>query len=873
MTPDHTPRPPRLADRLLGWFCAPHLLEEVQGDLHEEFGYQVQRVGLPKARLRYWRDVLGFVRPFAPRRKNGSYPSPALLIAAMLNNYFKIAWRSLRKDKPYTLTNITGLAVGLTAAILLLLWVRDELSYDTFHRNAPDIYRAVANFGTDGVAKHFSTTPPAVATAALNNLAQVKAATRITHYWDVSLFSTGNKTFRENNCALVDASFFTLFDFPLVSGNPGKPFAGNRSVVITQSMARKYFGDENALGKLIRVDAKDNYLVSGVAADLPPNSDIQYDFFFPFSIINEFYGNPAEAANGYDGDWNNYDYDTYLQLDARAAPQTIAAKLTALHKQNRSDEMTKTLRYSLQPLSQLHLYKPDGTEGTMQTVRILMLTGIAILVIACFNYVNLVTARAAGRAGEVGVRKIIGASKAQLFGQFLCESALLFVLAFLVSIGLVFLLLPVYNQIAGKAQRFHVFDPDLIGLLGALLAGMLLVAGIYPALLLSSFRPLPAIKGGGIPGGSAGTLRKILVSSQFVVSMVLITGTIVIGRQLSYIQAKNIGYDKENVFRFDMRDMRGHYQSVRDELLREPDVRAVTGVWSGNLMELWSNTTQNDWDGKPAGITFLITQLAVERDFLPTMGLKLVQGKGFTGTPADSSHFLLNETAIREMGIKDPVGKRFKLQDREGIIAGVVSDFHFKKMQQKIEPCILFWGPQSIKQMCVRTTAHGAPKAIAAAEKIWKQYNPAYPFEYSFLDHEFDRLYQNEQRIGQIFRVLAGVAVFISCLGLFGLATFVALTRKKEIGIRKVLGASVLGIVAMLSRDFLKLVGLAFLVSVLIAWYGMRWWLEDYAYRTPVGWSVFALTGSLAVGIALLTVSFQSVKAALANPVNNLRDE
>jgi putative ABC transport system permease protein len=437
----------------------------------------------------------------------------------------------------------------------------------------------------------------------------------------------------------------------------------------------------------------------------------------------------------------------------------------------------------------------------------------------------------------------------------------------------VFLLLPVYNQIAGKVQRFQVFDPGMVGLLGALLAGMLLVAGIYPALLLSSFRPLPAIKGGGIPGGNAGALRKILVSSQFVISMVLIAGTVVIGRQLSYIQAKNIGYDKENVFRFDMRDMRGHYQSVRDELLREPDVRAVTGVWSGNLMELWSNTTQNEWDGKPPGITFLITQLAIERDFLPTMGLKLVQGKGFTGTPADSSHFLLNETAIREMGIKDPVGKRFKLQDREGIIAGVVSDFHFKKMQQKIEPCILFWGPQFSRQMCVRTTTHGAPKAIAAAEKIWKQYNPAYPFEYSFLDQEFDRLYQTEQRIGQIFRVLAGVAVFISCLGLFGLATFVAQTKKKEIGIRKVLGASVLGIVAMLSHDFLKLVGLAFLVSVPIAWYGMSRWLEDYAYRIPVEWSVFALTGSLAVGIALLTVSFQSIKAALANPVKNLRDE
>jgi putative ABC transport system permease protein len=424
-----------------------------------------------------------------------------------------------------------------------------------------------------------------------------------------------------------------------------------------------------------------------------------------------------QAANGYDGDWQSYDYDTYLQLDARAAPHTVAAKLTAIHKQNRSDEMTKTLRYSLQPLSQLHLYKPDGTEGTMQTVRILMLTGIAILVIACFNYVNLVTARAAGRAGEVGVRKIIGASKTQLFGQFLCESALLFVLAFLVSVGLVYLLLPVYNQIAGKAQRFHVFDPAMVGLLGALLAGMLLVAGIYPALLLSSFRPLPAIKGGGIPGGSAGTLRKILVSSQFAVSMVLITGTIVIGRQLSYIQAKNIGYDKENVFRFDMRDMRGHYQSVRDELLREPDVRAVTGVWSCNLMEMWSNTTQNEWDGKPPGITFLITQLAVERDFLQTMGLKLVQGKGFTGTPADSSHFLLNETADPGNGNQRPSGQAFQIAGpgrsdcRRGQRLSLQEDATENRTLHS------FLGAPVSRQMCVRHYAHGAPKGHCRRRK------------------------------------------------------------------------------------------------------------------------------------------------------------
>jgi putative ABC transport system permease protein len=869
----NVPQPPRWADQLLAWYCAPHLLEEIQGDLHEEFYYQVQRVGLRRARFHYVRNVLGFVRPFALQRKKNTYSSPSFLSNAMLENYLKMAWRNLWKNKPATLMNAMGLSVGMTATVLLLLWGQDELGYNQFHRNAPNTYRAVANFQTDGTAQHFSTTPPALASQALSSVPGIRQAVRITRNGSVTLFRVGNKSFVEKNCAFVDPAFFTVFDFPLLQGSASQPFTDNRSVIITQRTARKYFGDAPALGRTIQVDARDNYVVSGVAADIPSNSDIQYDFFFPFSILNEFYRNTILADKGYDGDWMSYDYDTYFHLDARTAPAVVAAKLAAVHKRNWSDEMTKTLTYSLQPLGQLHLYNPDGSEGAMQTVRILIAVGIAILLIACFNYVNLVTARATARAAEVGVRKIVGANRRHLFGQFFCESTLLFGLALLLTVGLVYLLLPYYNQLSGKRQTFNPFEPDTAALLALLLGGMLLVAGVYPALLLSSFGPLQSLKGKIMPGRSAASLRKLLVSAQFVVSIVLMTGTVIMGRQMAFIGQKNLGYDKENVFRFDMRDMRGHYETVKDELLRQPGVAGVTGLWSGNLMELWTNTTQNDWDGKAADNTFRVTQLAIERNFLPMLGMKLVQGEGFTGTPADSARFILNETAVREMGLKDPVGKRFSLQGRDGVIAGVVADFHFKKMQQKIEPMVLFWGPQSIKQICVKTTGRDATKAIAAAEKLWKRYNPDIPFEYSFLDQEFDKLYQSEHRTGRIFQLMAGIAIFISCLGLFGLATYVAETRRKEIGIRKVLGASVLGILTLLSGHFLKLVAVAFLVAVPIAWYGMEGWLAGFAYRIPVEAAVFVVTGTATVVITLLTVGIQALKAALMNPVKSLRNE
>jgi putative ABC transport system permease protein len=426
--------------------------------------------------------------------------------------------------------------------------------------------------------------------------------------------------------------------------------------------------------------------------------------------------------------------------------------------------------------------------------------------------------------------------------------------------------------LTGKDLSFNLFDISLLKVLGVTMAVTLVVSAIYPAILLSSFQPLQAIKGKFSIGRGNHFLRKLLVVSQFSFSVIFIICTIIIGKQLTYIQAKNLGLDKENVFRFDLKNMGGKYEAVRNELLRAPSISGVTATGQ-DVLQVGSNTTTNDWPGKDPGRTLLISSLPVERDFLSMMHIKLMEGKGFSGTAADSGYFLLNETAIREMGLKDPVGKQFTLYKTKGTIAGVVQDFHFKDMHQKIGPCVLFWKPEWIGQLYVRATAGHTPDAIAAVKKIWKIYNPEYPLEYNFLDDSYNKMYATDQRTGSLFKVFAFIAIFISCLGLFGLMTYATQLKTREIGIRKVLGASISSVTSLLAKDFIGLVIIAILIASPIGWYFMDRWLQDFAYRCSISWWVFPIAGVFVLSIAVLTISFQAIKAALANPIKSLRTE
>jgi putative ABC transport system permease protein len=789
----------------------------------------------------------------------------------MLRNYLIIAFRNLWRNKVYAFINIFGLAVGLAAGMLMFLWVQDELSYDRFHKNPEKLFRLAVQVNMDGKDVTWSTTAAPIAVLGKKEIPGIEKTCLISGAYGTG-FSYKNHVFVEPRVMNVDASFFEMFNFPLVQGNPEKPFSNLEAVVITESTAKKYFGNENPVGKILRVNNTYNAEVSGVIRDMPDNSSLQYDILLNFEGVKAgFKGNGQWKT--VDEDWGNFNYDIYFQLTNPASAPDIAKKLTQIHERGQPDIKPYHIRYLFQSITQMHLYAPDGENSGMRVVQIMALVAGIIVLIACINYVNLATARASKRAKEVSMRKIVGANGSQLFGQFLGESAIVFVISLVLALVLIALLVPVYNELAGKHLSFNVFNPKMLAMLGATLLVTLLLAGAYPAWVLSRFKPIEAMRGVvHSSGGKNAWLRRSLVVVQFSFSILLIISTLVIGRQLDFIRKKNLGFDKENILTFGMRKMNEHYETARTELLRQPGVLGVTA--SGNdILNIQSSTGDTDWDGKDPKRAFIVKQLPVDKGFLQVMNLKLAQGTGFTGTPADSTNYILNETAIAQMGMKDPVGKRFKFHERNGVIVGVVKDFHHQNMRQKIEPLIIFYEPGWRWKMYVKTSAQDAAKAMAAAEKIFRQYNGNDPFEYGFLDEAFNKMYRSDQTLGRLFNFFAAIAILISCLGLFGLATYTAETRTKEIGIRKVLGASVSQIVAMLSRDFVKLILISALIAFPLAWLGLNKLLESYAYRVEISWWIFALAGVLALLIALLTVSFQAIRAALANPVKSLRTE
>ncbi|MBD0294771.1 MAG: ABC transporter permease, partial [Flavisolibacter sp.] len=760
-----------------------------------------------------------------------------------------------------------GLTAGLAVGILILLWVQDELSFDKFHHKAKEIFRVNATVGTGTSKQTGAYTPGPMAATALTQVPGVKNAVRVSGNYDYSVFRYKDKLFTENEIAYIDPSLFSVFDFRLKEGNPKQPFTDDHSIIITAATAKRYFGKEDPVGKIIVADNRQHFTVSGVMEDFPENSSINYDILFPIALFEKKYD-----STGYwkslDTDWGNYYFNTYLQLQPGVALSSVEEKLTEAHKKIQPEAGSA---YSLQPLATIHLYQADRNDAAMKSVQVFSVIALLILIIACINYVNLSTARALVRSKEISVRKIIGAGKGQLFLQFVTETAVIFLFVILLALGLIQLLLPVYNNISGKNIRFNFLDADVWKITAATVVFTLAASAVYPALLLSSFEPLKALKGKISLGVANVTFRKVLVIIQFVFSVALIIGTIIISRQMRYMQTKELGYDKEHVLSFPMREMQEHYAAVRNELQKQPAVKGVTSG-AGNIVHFQNMTGDAEWEGKEPQMRFLIHPISIDEAFIPFFNIKIAEGTNFTGAVSDSNHFILNETAIREAGIKDPVGKRFKLHETEGTIIGVVKDFHLASLRQRINPAIFYYKPAN-ERMYIRTTGKEAPQAITAAERLWKQYNPAFPFEYTFLDQTYDELYKTEQRTRLLFNVFAVVAILISCLGLLGLATYTAQVRTKEIGIRKVLGATVVNIIHLLAKDFILLVVIAIVVASPITWWAMNDWLQDFTYRIKIEWWMFLLAAVLVTMIALLTISFQAVRAALTNPVKNLRTE
>lgn len=790
----------------------------------------------------------------------------------MIKNYLRTAWRNLLNNKFYSAINIAGLTTGLTVGLLILLWVNDELSFDKFNTKAEQIYKVNAQMGTGGSQQVWGGVQGPLATFAMREVPGVVNAVRLTACYNYSFFRYRSQLITEtsDNLKFTDPSFFKVFDYKLLKGNADKPFPTDNSIIITESTAKKFFGNENPIGKVLLADNKDNFVVNGVVADFPGNSSIKSDILFSMNVRKNMYSK-SDYWKSLDSDWGNYYLDTYLLLQPGASPANVSDKLTQIHIKNQDGTKLSDGHYLLQPLSKIHLYAPDGSSSAMQTIRVFGIVAILILLIAAINYINLSTARAMLRSKEVSVRKIIGAARLQLFSQFIVETVLFFTISLALAFVLITVLMPFYNDLSGKQMHFDLLSGSVWKVIGITVLTTLVASSIYPALLLSSFKPINALKGKLSLGVGNAMFRKVLVVSQFVFSIGLIIGTLVINGQLNYIQSKELGFDRSFVFSVPMRNMENQYQSVKGELMNQS---GITGVTTGDasIVSVGNTTGDTDWDGKEKDRSFMIHPMGIDQDFISFFKIKMDAGANFTGVKTDSLHFILNETAVRDAGIKNPVGKRFQLWDRKGTIVGVVKDFHYASLKQKIEPFIFFYQPHSW-QLLVKTTGKDAPKALKTVENAWKRYNPGFPFSYTFLDQTYESLYKSDERTGSLFNVFACIAIFISCLGLFGLATYTAQVKVKEIGIRKVLGASVANITTMLSRDFLTLIILAIVIATPVAWYAMNKWLQDFVYRASIQWWIFAFAGLAAILIALITISFQSVKAALANPVKSLRSE
>ncbi|WP_421828782.1 ABC transporter permease [Larkinella sp.] len=894
-----TPKPPRPTapswpDRLLSWLIAPHLREEVLGDLHERFHRRAERLGETQARRRYWREVLAYLRLSMIKRQPSDYSTPFFLNPGMLRNYLKIALRNLVKSTVFSAINVIGLALGMICCLFIFLWVQDEESVDNFHANGKNLYTAYQTFSSPGkVDGKYGTPMRVVNQRAVFLLEDVKSAVPevqntvfyATGYelpWGhPETFQTGEKKFKlEGSRASQD--FFKIFSYPLLAGHAETALKDIGGIAISRKMAELFFGSpQNALGKSLRYENKLDFRVTAVFENLPVQSSLKFDFLLTWE------------AQKRKLEWASNDFRTYVQLAETADPKTVETKMNRFLQPRLARNTGVKTQIGLQPFGEHYLHgnfvngKPDG--GRIEYVRIFSGVALFILLIACINFMNLATARSVKRAKEVGVRKVLGSTRGHLIGQFFGEALLLAFLAMLVTLLLVTLFMPIFNAFTGK----QIASPLTQGSFWVSLTGLTvftgLIAGSYPALFLSSLQPVRILKGVLRFTQSAIWFRQGLTVFQFGLAIILLVATIVVSRQTRYVQKTHLGYDRENLLYV---RIEGELMTQRNYLLFKEQVSRMPGIalvdrsseaphvmgFVVDANDGAANTSQDaiNWEGKEKNVSVGFKPTSVGFDFVKLMNLKVAQGRDFSRANATDSTdaFLVNEEAVKQMGLKDPIGKWISAWQKKGHIIGILKDYHTHSLHEPIKPLVM-----DVKEyeyfgvILVRTEAGKTKEALASLGKMYKELNPNYPFAYQFIDQEYEKLYRSEEVMAKLSNVFAVLAIVISCLGLLGLVMFSTEQRTKEIGIRKVLGASVSQIILLFSRDFLRLVWIAILIASPVAWYAMNQWLQSFAYKLDLAWWIFAASGLGALAITLLTVSFQSIKAALVNPVKSLRSE
>lgn len=791
----------------------------------------------------------------------------------MFKNYFKTTCRNLLRHKLFTGLNIFGLATGMACSILIFLWVQDELSFDKFNYHANHIFRVT----TKAVDIEAAAVPPALAYAIKTQIPAVKNATRITSIQ--KMITVGTKKFDEKNIYYADSNFLQIFNYPLIRGDVATVLSSPYSVVLTETIAIKYFGSADAaIGKTIYIDNDikgSNLLVTGILKNIPSNSHLQPNMLIPMELYDKVYNHKYG--------WTNFDVYVYFRLSDAIAPgesnvSNINKQIDEIYRQNNQEFLAS---FFAQPVTDIHLhshYLGDVPgQGSYVYVTIFALAAIFIIVIACINFMNLTTAISGQRAKEVGLRKTVGALRQQLIAQFIGESLLVSFFSLLFAIAIVYLTLPLFNQLAAKTISFNPFNTNIFVILAGIAIITGLLSGSYPAFFLSSFNPVKALKGNKILSSNRSFLRNGLVVLQFSISIILIVSTLVVYNQLKFIQNRDIGFNKENLLYMQMPqvgDLKNNKDAMIATLASYPAIShyTFTDHLPANLSDGASRLT---WPGMNQGTQTEAYRLRVDENFAGTFGMKLIAGRFFSkDLRSNDSSFVVNEAALKVMHMKveEAIGKPITFWDKTAPIIGVVKDFNFKPVQQPIEPLIMqsnFSGGYIV----MRTTPANMHKVITSLQKSFHNVYGDYPFSYGFVNDDLSKLYITEQRMEKLFNIFSILSIVISCLGLFGLATFAAQQRKKEIGVRKVLGASEAGIVTLLSKDLIQLVVASFVIAFPVAWWASNEWLQSFAYRTTISWWLFAVAGSITVIIAFATISFQAIKAAMANPVKSLRTE
>ena len=807
-----------------------------------------------------------------------------LITSSMFNKFSLLAFRNLIRHKGFTLLNITGLAAGLTCFIFIASWIQDELSYDTFNSKADRIVRVISKSTTPSETFYQAVTGAPLANALKTDFPEVENTVRFEQKGAIVKF--GNNQSDEDGILLTDPSFFDVFDYRLLQGNAKTALNDPYTIILTESMAKKYFGNEDPVGKALLIYLYDStgrgalYKVTGVMPDAPKNAHFTFNFLASFKTLETY---APEAA----AEWDKNDFYTYLLLRNKSDIKKIKAKLPAFaerHTEKYMQEANTHLDFSVQPLTSIHLNSHLRYEiaptGSMENVYIFATIGIFILLIACINYMNLATARASERAKETGVKKVLGAQKMQLIFQHVGEASAVTFTSFLAALLLAAIFQPVFKELSGKEfLLFH--SPGLLLLLFAITLVLGILSGIYPAFLITAYKPAEVLKGKLISTSGGIQLRKSLVVLQFTITIILIAGILVINSQLSYIQHKDLGYKKDALLTLKTNgntDVIENYEAFKNAVLSKPLVTGITtsnAILAGGLGNRGVTTVSGNGDR----ITSILYNLKADENYINVYGMRMVAGRNFyTNIIADSTSYIINEAAVKSFGWKneeDAINKPFSATGKEGRIVGVVKDFHFNSLHQQVEPLVIMprLPDQRFSQISVRIAMNDPKKAIEWIEDNWKKNFPGALLEYGFMDKKLNDQYLAENRFSKFFLYFSILSLIIACLGLFGLTAFTVRQRVKEIGIRKVLGASVSNIAAMLSTDFLKLVFVSAIIAVPVAWYVMNKWLQDFAYRVNISWWMFALAGIITMCIALLTISFQSIKAAIANPVKSLRTE